>query len=188
MVFLGELRADNIEDMTITDIARKTLVQNTAADVGYVFNTSIEYAETNELLMGRTYTIYFIKLIPFLDSNVRAGKILNETYWTPGGEFILSEPLMNFGIVGVLLFQVLEFSVYAAILSKKSKYRFFLYSFLILAVFRTSWYGWMYIEKAIVYFIPIIYWITKILDNTQNKGSLVNGEEKNERANQGIIL
>lgn len=188
MVFLGELRADNIEDMTITDIARKTLVQNTAADVGYVFNTSIEYAQTNELLKGRTYLTYFIKLVPFLDSNVRAGKILNETYLTPGGEFILSEPLMNFGTIGILIFQIVEFSVYSAILSKKSRYRFFLYSFLMLTVFRTSWYGWMYIEKAVVYFIPIIYWITKILDNTQRKRNLVNGVEENEEANQSIIL
>ena len=188
MVFLGELRADNIQDMTITDIARKTLVQNTAADVGYVFNTSIEYAETNELLMGKTYITYFIKLVPFLDSNVRAGKILNETYLTPGGEFILSEPLMNFGVIGILLFQILEFSIYSAILSKKNRYRFFLYSFLMLTVFRTSWYGWMYIEKAIVYFIPIIYCITKILDNTERKRNLVNGVEENEGANQSIIL
>lgn len=165
MVYLGEVRASNAKNITMADIVRKTLVQNTAADIGYVFNTSVDYYETNELLLGKSYFTYIIKLVPFLNSNIRAGKILRDTYETPGGEFILSEPLMNFGMIGVIVFQIIEFAIYSKILSKKSKYRFFLYCFLIATVFRTTWYGWIYIEKAVVYFIPIIYFTIRFLDS-----------------------
>lgn len=106
-----------------------------------------------------------------------------------GGEFILSEPYMNFGVIGIILFPIIEFCIYSMILSKNNRYRFFLYSFLMLTVFRTSWYGWMYIEKAIVYFIPIIYVITKILDNTTKKQkNVAEGVGSNEKTDQSIIL
>lgn len=164
MVYMGEMRVGNNTNINMSEILRKTLVQNTAADVGYVFNSSIDYYKNNDLLMGKTYITYIIELFPFVDSNLRAGHILGELYDTPGGEFILSEPLMNFGIIGVIVFQIIEYSIYTSILSKKSKYRFFLYSFLMMTVFRTTWYGWIYIEKAVVYFIPVIYFITKWMD------------------------
>ena len=38
-----------------------------------------------------------------------------------------------------------------------------------MTVFRTCWYGWIYIEKAVVYFIPVIYIITKYLDEFEKK-------------------
>lgn len=179
MIFIGELRVNNTQNLTMMNIVKKVFVQNTAADIGYVFNASVDYSENQELLMGKTYLTYLIKLVPFVDSNVRAGKILNDNYATPGGEFILSEPLINFGMFGAIVFQLIEFGAYTIILSKNNRYRFFLYSFLMITVFRTSWYGWMYIEKAVVYFIPIIYWITKILNNTENKRKLINGVEVN---------
>ena len=164
MVYIGEMRARNTADISMSEILRKTLVQNTASDIGYVFNSSIDYYKNNDLLMGKTYITYIIELFPFVNSNLRVGHILGELYSTPGGEFILSEPLMNFGIIGVIVFQIIEYSIYTSILSKKSKYRFFQYSFLMMTVFRTTWYGWIYIEKAVVYFIPVIYFITKWMD------------------------
>lgn len=169
MVYMGEKRAGNEEYVNISSIIRKTLVQNTASDIGYVFNTSIDFYKNEDLLLGKSYITYIIKLLPFTDSDVRVGNILNEKYNTPGGEFILSEPLMNFGIIGVIVFQIIEYSIYTLILSKKNKYRFFLYSFLMMTVFRTCWYGWIYIEKAVVYFIPVIYIITKYLDEFEKK-------------------
>ena len=179
MVYMGEKRAGNEKSIGIQDILKKTLVQNTAADIGYVFNSSIDFYKNNDLLMGKSYITYIIELLPFTDSSVRIGHILGEQYNTPGGEFILSEPLMNFGIVGVIGFQIVEYSIYTLILSKKSKYRFFLYSFLMMTVFRTTWYGWIYVEKAVVYFIPIIYVITKYLDKFEE-----NGEKKIENKNE----
>lgn len=167
MVYMGERRVNN--KVSIEEIFRKTLVQNTAADIGYVFNSSIEFYKNERLLMGKTYITYLIELLPFTDSDVRAGNILNDKYGTPGGEFILSESLMNFGIIGVIIFQIIEFSIYTLILSKNSKYRFLVYAFLMMTVFRTTWYGWIYIEKAVVYFIPTIYIVTKFLDKIGEK-------------------
>ena len=183
MVYMGEKRVGNAQNIGMENILRKTLVQNTASDIGYVFNSSIDYYKNNNLLMGKTYLTYIIELFPFLDSNVRAGHILGELYNTPGGDFILSEPLMNFGVIGVVIFQVLEYSIYTLILSKKNKYRFFLYAFLMMTVFRTTWYGWIYIEKAVVYFIPIIYFITKYLDEYSIKKEKSN-DTKNKKLSE----
>lgn len=181
MVYLGEARVDESKKISITDMFRKTLVQNTAADIGYVFNSSIEYVKNEELLKGKTYGTYILELLPFVDSNQRCDKILNEKYNAPGGEFILSEPIMNFGLIGGIVFQLVEFGIYTIILSKKSKYRFFVYIFLIMTVFRTSWYGWVYIEKAIVYFIPIIYFITKLLDNYENRKNEESSKKEDDK-------
>ena len=181
MVYVGEARVKNNNSITIKEVFRKTLIQNTASDIGYVFNSSIEYAENEELLKGKTYITYILKLVPLVDSKLTCDKILNAKYLAPGGEFILSEPIMNFGFIGAIIFQIIEFAIYTLILSNKTKYRFFVYSFLMMTVFRTTWYGWVYIEKAIVYFIPIIYIITKYLDefgkNRNKQNCKSNGKE-----------
>ncbi len=181
MVYIGEARVNNQKNISIVDIFRKVLVQNTAADIGYVFNTSIEYAKNEKLLIGKTYSTYVLELLPFVDTELRADKILNQKYSTPGGEFILSEPIINFGLLGGIIFQFVEFGIYTIILSKKNKYRFLVYCFLMMTVFRTNWYGWLYIEKAMVYFIPILYFATKYLDNKELKN------EKSKKENQDKI-
>lgn len=178
MIYIGEARVNNSNNMSLSDIFRKVLVQNTAADVGYVFNSSIEFVKNEELLKGKTYSTYILKLVPFLDSDLRCDKILNKMYAAPGGEFILSEPIMNFGFFGVIVFQIIEFFIYTIILSKNTNYRFFLYSFLMMTVFRTTWYGWIYIEKAVVYFIPIMYVLTKFLNNFEQKRNIETDEEE----------
>lgn len=164
MIYIGEARVNNTQNIQITNLIKKTLVQNTASDLGYVFNSSIEYYKNEDLLLGKTYFTYIMKLIPLVGNDMSAGIVLQNMYKTPGGEFILSEPLMNFGILGIIIFQIIEFMIYTIILNKNSKYRFFVYAFLIATVFRTTWYGWLYIEKGVVYFIPIIYGISKIID------------------------
>ena len=181
MVYLGEARANNTNDITLSKVLRKVLVQNTAADVAYVYNSSIDYYMSNNLLLGKSYQEYLIETIPLLDSDIRIDKMLAENYNAPGGQFILSEPLMNFGILGIVVFAIMEMFIYYKILSKNNRYRFFLYCFLILTVFRTTWYGLVYIEKAIIYFIPIIYFITKFLDSIDLKnGKSNNIDEEDE--------
>lgn len=188
MVYIGEARVKNDKSITIKDVFKKTLIQNTATDIGYVFNTSIEFVKNEELLKGKTYSTYILKLIPLIDSKWTCEKILNKEYMAPGGEFILSEPIMNFGFIGAIIFQLIEFGIYTVILSKKTKYRFFVYSFLMMTVFRTTWYGWVYIEKAIVYFIPIMYIITKYIDEFEKNRKKQNFETNNKNNKIRVLL
>ena len=50
MVYMGEKRVGNAQNIGMENILRKTLVQNTASDIGYVFNSSIDYYKNNNLL------------------------------------------------------------------------------------------------------------------------------------------
>ena len=121
------------------------------------------------LLLGKTYITYLIKAIPFLDTELRTDTILQEKYSTAGGDFFLDEPLMNFGWLGVILYPIIEMGIYLLILRKKSKYRFFVWVFLTTNTFRTTWYGLLYIEKGLIYFIPILYFILYFIEKNRRE-------------------
>lgn len=163
MIAIGEKRAGN-NSTTLSNLVKKVLVQNTACDVAYVFNSAIDYNNSHQLLYGKTYVTYLVKALPFLDTNERTDFILQNEYATAGGDFLLDEPLMNFGIVGVVIYPILEMLIYYFILKKQTRYRFILWSFLIMSVFRTTWYGLYYIEKGIIYFIPIMYFLLYFIE------------------------
>ncbi len=157
LVYIGEYRAGN-KNIDFETMFRKVLVQNTAADVGYVYNSSILYTESHGFEYGKTYLLYLIKLIPFISTDIYdASIILQKEYYTAGGILNLSEPYMNFGIIGVIIFAIVELTLINLIIRRKRNYNFFLYIFLLATVFRVTWYGLMYIEKGVVYIIPIMY-------------------------------
>lgn len=160
---IGEIRAGN-NPIDVGNLVKKLFVQNTSCDVAYVFNSAIEYRYSNPLLLGSTYKAYLTKAIPLLQTTETTDMILKEKYDTAGGDFFLDEPLMNFGMLGVIAYPIIEILIYYAILKKQSKYRFFLWSFLIMTVFRTTWYGLYYIEKGILYIIPIMYFILYFIE------------------------
>ena len=168
MIWIGESRIGAKSSFSIQNIARKVFVQSTAADVAFSYNCAIDYYETKPIYWGSTYLKYIIEILPFMDSsNYEVGSILQKQYGTPGGNFILNEPLMNLGIFGVLIYAVVELYLYDKLLSKQNKFRYFVYAFLIWTTFRTNWYGWMFIEKALIYFIPILYFIVNQIDKKE---------------------
>lgn len=163
MVFVGEARAKN-NNLNVERIIKKMLIQNTAADLGYVYNLSIQFVEDNGFLYGKSYIHYLKELIPFINGRDSVEFILDDIYKSPGGAFILSEPYMNFGIFGIVGFEILELYFLRVIIKSKKRYSFFLYLFLVATTFRTSWYGIGYIETGIVYILPILYILTNFLD------------------------
>jgi hypothetical protein len=169
---IGDIRGNAAYNFSIGDALENLIVQNTASDLGYVFNVSIEYYKNNPPLLGSSYITYIIKLLPFMSNNSTVASILNATYGTPGGEYILSEPLMNFGIKGIIIFTFAEFSIYKYLLKKPTKARFIIYLLLICSAFRTSWYGIYYIERALVLFIPFLYIVVGILNSKSIKGNM----------------
>ena len=155
MVYLGEYRAGNTQ-LKLSELLRKVIIQNTACDLTYVYNSSIEFVENEELLYGKTYSTYINGMVPLVDTPYRAGGIIREKYNTPGGEFILTEPLINFGLLGVVIFTNLFCIILNIITKKVGFYRYILFIFLIITSFRYCWYGFSYIQTAIVYFIPFV--------------------------------
>lgn len=159
--FLGESRMGS--SLTFSNIFKKLVTQNTASDVGYMYDLAIRYVNEHSLLNGITYIRYFLKFIPGVDlSYLESTNILAQYYAVPGGSFILNEPLMNFGLMGVVIIPNLLISMIYMVLRKKSNLRYMIYIFLLATPFRYLWYGIEYIETGIVIFIPIIYILYKI--------------------------
>ncbi len=169
MIGIGELR----DNKTKINIIEKILMQNTASDLGYVFNASVDMNLNKENLNGKSYIAYLVEAIPLLQSKDRIELIIQSKYNTPGGCYLLSEPLVNFGIMGVIIFELIENLILYGILSIKSDIKFFIYCYVIAASFRICWYGLIYIEMGILYFIPIIYLLKHIMNKYLSKNRRV---------------
>ncbi|MCI8362659.1 MAG: hypothetical protein HFJ41_06025 [Clostridia bacterium] len=171
LVFIGEARVNNKSNI---NFIRKILIQNTASDLGYIYNVSVEYAKNEKLLKGKTYLAYVVEAIPLIPSQQRIERFLEKQYNTPGGSYLLSEPLVNFGIIGVIIFSLLEFFIINLILNMKSSYRFYVYCFIIVAIFRICWYGVIYVEIGLLYFIPLLFLMKHIIETKiiKNKVSI----------------
>lgn len=139
---------------------RSIALQSTVCDIAHNYNIAVAHFHDYGLLGGQTYINYIVKIIPSL-SYMDMGEILNERYGHPGGCYFLAEPLCNFGVMGVALFPVLQVLVLRYFFLGKHRITD-LYSLLFISTcFRTEWYGLRYIETAVIYIIPIVYYIVK---------------------------
>lgn len=148
---------------------KSLLVHHTVSDISYVYNSGIQHKIDFGFYYGETYIRYIQELIPTVSSSYDVAQILSKRYNTPGGDYLLDEPIINFGIIGVILFQIVEFSILYILMKKKGNYQFFVYVFLIMTIFRTHWYGLAYIETAMIYILPILYFIFIYLNKKKKK-------------------
>lgn len=149
-------------------LLKNLIVQSTASDLAYVYNISIDYSRTNSKLYGITFIQYFIEAIPFLEYDKSVTKLLSNEYVFPGGEFILSSSIMNFGVFFVPIFAILEFWILYRIIISRKNITVIIYLFFVAATFRINWYGINYIETGMIYVIPFIYIVfTKILKSLE---------------------
>lgn len=145
------------------DFILKIVVQSTSSDIAYLLNISIRYTKDFGYLLGKTYLNYFYELLPLGTSTYDASYILSITYGHPGGIHLLAEPFMNFGIIGVLLYSIIECFFMYWVLKKKNKVICIYYCYFVVASFRYCWYGLRYLETGMIYLIPLVYILNKIL-------------------------
>lgn len=162
--------------INLSNIFTKVLVQSTASDVGYTLDRAIDYTKKNDLLYGKTYLKYATEVVPMIEYKDSSINILNQEYYTVGGEFILNEPYMNFGILGVIIFSIIEFLLLYLLLKQKSMYSVFALYTLVFSVFRIVWYGISYVETALIWYIPLILLFIKILNKIKMKRGKVFGK------------
>ena len=149
-----------------SSLLKNLVVQKTASDVAYVYNISIDNEIERGTLNGVTYGQYLVELLPGLEYKNSVVNILKEHYPFPGGEYILSAPIMNFGIIGVPIMAIVEFTFLRWCIKSKWKITMILYLFVLATLFRTNWYGLSYIETGTVYVIPILYFIYAKVTNS----------------------
>lgn len=162
--------------INLSNIFTKVLVQSTASDVGYTFDRAIDYTKKNDLLYGSTYLKYIKETVPMLEYKNSSINILNDEYYTVGGEFILNEPYMNFGILGIIVFSIIEFIYMYYLFKSKHIYSTFALYTLVFSVFRIVWYGISYVETALIWYIPLILLFIKILNKIKTKRGKVFGK------------
>jgi len=159
-LFLGMTAISKIRvnlEIHLSSIVKDVLVHNTVSDVAYTFNAAIHYNDIYGNLNGKTYKSYLIEAIPLLDSDLKVEKIIQQNYATVGGNYLLGEPYMNFGILGILLFKIIELFIFYTMVTKKSNIFYFWYLFIIATCFRSMWYGLSYIETGMLYMVPLVY-------------------------------
>lgn len=147
----GGYKADNI--------LKNIFVQSTAADIAYVYNISLDYNMNNDLLYGNSYKQLIIESIPLLNYKNSIPRILEAEYVFPGGEYLLSAPVMNFGLIFVPIFTIIENFILLKIIKSKNNYLYIVYLFIVASSFRINWYGLTYIETGLLYIIPLLLFI-----------------------------
>ncbi len=162
------------KSFNLFSLIRDILVQTTSCDIMHVFNTAFEYVENVGLTYGSTYLNYLYKIIPGFGNHMDYSSILDNYIANPGGGYFLSEPYMNFGYIGVLLFSILLLTVIYLLCKYSNSYTYLLYTCLVAASFRIMWYGLIYIHKSYIMIIPglfifMIFFDKKVVPIISNK-------------------
>lgn len=148
------------------ELMKSILVQHTACDVTNVFNCAVDLYKSGKSFGGITYKSYIINCIPFLTDNYSFSRKIGEVYHSAGGGLIFSESIANGGGLLLVLFCFLFFSLFRFIVKHKTKYYTMIYIVMFISAFRLAWYGLSYPLVTIIYFIPFVLLINKLLYKT----------------------
>lgn len=155
MTAIANIRVN--KKVNFNDLIKSIFIQSTVSDIAYTYNAAIQYNIDHGNLFGKTYKNYLVEAIPLLESDMDVEKMLRNEYSTVGGNYLLGEPVLNFGILGVILFKIVELLILYNLVKRKHKINYFWYLFLIATIFRSIWYGLSYIELGMLYMVPIFY-------------------------------
>lgn len=155
---VGFKRNDSGSTITIKYFLTNLFIQGTAGDTVYDFNCSADMWHTGEGLYGITYIDYLLQLIPGASTSYTPAEILFKEYNTMGGSLFFGEAMMNFGIVGVIIFNVIFMAFFNSFLNSTKHIKGWMWIPVVIEVFRICWYGidgWIlaaFIEVPILYF------------------------------------
>lgn len=164
-MWIGLARSGAHSTITPRMMFYNLIVQGTCGDVVYCFNCAIDMWKNGNGLYGYTYLDYLVQLVPGLASDYALPQILIRNYGTMGGALFFSEPMANFGMVGVVVFNVEFCVVMNMILKKATHYRAWIWIPVVTEIFRTCWYGRSGWILAVFVEIPILYFGCKYFLN-----------------------
>lgn len=164
-MWIGMARSGYYSSISLKMILYNLVVQPTCGDIVYVFNCAADMWHTGNGLYGYTYLQYLTELIPGATDQFSPAVILLDKYETMGGGLFFSEPMMNFGIIGVVLMNI-EFCITMNLILKKiSHFRSWFWVPIVIEVFRIAWYGRAgWILCAFVE-VPLLFLATRLVLN-----------------------
>lgn len=160
------LRQSN-QTMRFSDLIRGVLITPTTADVGYLYNVSIDFFKKFGCLNGKIFISNLQSIIPLADPVGFDKIIISANYANPGGEPLFAEPIMDFGMKGIFFMPILDFLIFYFFVSRKNK--FFKKEFLVILCLipRIVWYGRGYAYTSVLFFVPFLF----LVDYCANKFS-----------------
>lgn len=165
-VWIGLTRNKDVE-VSFTLLLNKLFLQGTCGDVLYIFDCAIDMWKNGNLTHGYTYIDYLLQLIPGATIEYAASSVIKNYYFTMGGAFFFVEPMMNFGMIGTIISNVAFFSLMSLITRKTTTLKVYMWTPIVIEIFRTMWYGrsgWIlafFIEMPLLY-LGVKYTLNKI--------------------------
>lgn len=161
-VAIGSLRTGSYT-LSIGELLRSIAIQSTACDVTYVFNCAVDLYYRGIQLGGGTYLSYLVNCIPLLEDPYAFATVIERYYFTPGGGLFFAEAIANFGFLFSAVCSLVYLALVAAVIARGGTWSYLVYSTLMICVFRSAWYGLNYPITTIVYFIPLVMVVSKLL-------------------------
>lgn len=164
-MWVGMARSGYYNSISLGMLLYNLIVQPTCGDIVYVFNCAADMWHTGNGTYGYTYLQYLTELIPGATDQFSPAVILLDRYKTMGGGLFFTEPMMNFGIIGVIVFNIEFCIVMNIILKKSSNYRAWFWIPITIEIFRIAWYGRAgWILCAFVE-VPLLFLATRLVLN-----------------------
>lgn len=171
MVFIGvyRMRGEGVYvDLSVPELFRLTFSQSTAGDVVYVFDCAVDMMVHGNLLFGKTYFDWIAQLVPGMDSGISAAVVIQDYYYTVGGAQFFVEPMMNFGLFGILITNITFCALYSFLLSRKnSLLASMMFYPMVIEIFRTAWYGrngWVLTSCVVM---PVLYLLLNLVSTNK---------------------
>lgn len=160
LIVLGIYRdvdSGNRTKFTLVGIINNLLVQATAGDVIYVFDCAVDMWKKGNLVHGITYIDWILNMIPGASAEYQVAYYIKNWYFTMGGALFFTEPMMNFGMIGVFTSNIIFCFFYSFIVKKQTMLRAMIFMPMVIEIFRTTWYGRNGWQLTSFIEIPLIY-------------------------------
>ena len=89
--------------------------------------------------------------------------MIGNRYRSAGGGIFFAEPVANYGFIFCGFVCIIYFCLVAWLIKKHRKYECFVYIELCLSIFRSAWYGLNYPIVTILYFVPFVLVLDRIM-------------------------
>lgn len=158
--YLAFLR--NGQKISFVNNIRNILVTPTTSDVAYIFNVVIDYVNKFPLTNGEIFKQNLLSIIPFYNNSF-FGNLVSASYPYPGGEPWLAQPLLDWGILGLVIGSLLDFIILRLITLKSNTFFKMEYIAMLCLVPRAVWYGRSYTFTTLVFFVPMMYLMNRFI-------------------------
>lgn len=129
----------------------------TTADVGYLYNASIDFYNNFGQLNGKLNWNLLKSAVPFTSSYGFGDVIKYPFYFNPGGEPYIAQHLLDGGIIGLIIGAIVDTAGFRTIIQFKNSFFKIEYLAILCLIPRIVWYGRSYALSTILFLVPAMY-------------------------------